>query len=126
MSHAEIICRYLLHRPVSRHAATLYAHAIALPSPKLDPYQKKIIDFAFSHPWSIGPLDGALALTNPHAELRRRIFVMFAILETDPVYWDYFLPRKRSWPYLFYSVFIGVRAGIKAIVGLVLLRVAIR
>jgi hypothetical protein len=66
-------------------------------------------------------LDSALALSNSESLLRQKLLLMSAILETRPQYAALFLPKQRSFFYLFYVGFVGVRAVAKAVAGKVLL-----
>ncbi len=42
----------------------------------------------------VGLLDAGLAVADPHSELRRRLYLMFAILESSPEYHELFLPPR--------------------------------
>ena len=44
------------------------------------------------HPWSIGPLDAGLALSDPESPLRFRLCLMMAVLEASPAHCRSFLP----------------------------------
>lgn len=67
-------------------------------------------------------VDAGLALLRPASELRKRIFIMLAILETEPALADRFLPIDRSPTYLVVIGWKGVRAVLSALVGLILVK----
>ncbi len=78
--------------------------------------------FASTRPWSMPALDGALALIDPSALLRKKVLLMAAVLESQPEYCDAFLPRDRPLSDLL-SVAVAVARGVVlAAAGLLLLR----
>jgi len=92
MNEARNFGRYILERDVDVTSCERYERAIR----ELGyDYDDPVADFAANHPWSIAALDGALALTQPDALLRKKLLLMAAILETRPAYCDSFLPRHR-------------------------------
>jgi hypothetical protein len=117
---ARLFTRYLIHRDVDPQAIRLYRAAMADSKP--DKADKKLLDFMVSHPWSIGLIDAGLVFHNSASEARRRLYVMFAILEASPEYYDLFLPAKRSSLYIFVIFYASIRAVIKAAVGLLLVK----
>jgi hypothetical protein len=81
-----------------------------------------LLHFARTRPRSIGPIDAALALTAPYAEVRRRLHLMFAILESTPEHHDRFLPERREARYLGVVAGAGARAVARAAIGIPLVR----
>lgn len=122
-SQAYIFGRYLLGAVPSDAAIEVFQKAMAANGGSQAKREQKVVQFAYQHPWSIGFLDSGLALIEPQAELRRRLYVMFSILESMPEYHDRFLPKKRSWWYGFVVVWAGARGAAKAVVGIVLAKV---
>ena len=120
---ARVFGRYILGRQPSAQVIALYKAAMAANQGSQERREQKIVMFAQEHPWSIGLLDSGLALTEPHAELRRRLYVMFSILESMPQYHDYFLPKKRSPWFSVAIVGAGIRGVCKAALGVLLVRV---
>jgi hypothetical protein len=112
---------YLGHGP-NEMAVDLYTRAIAANPEKISPEDKKLLQFVLVHGWSLGLIDGGLAFFRPHAELRRRLFIMFAVLESIPEYTDYFLPKQRSWAYMGIIFIATVRATIRMVLGAVLIK----
>lgn len=92
---ATIFGSYLLGEEPSPTAVRLYAEAISrLFAP--EEAEDSVLRFALNRPWSLPLLDGAAALRQPEGQLRRRLLVMFAILETQPEYADRFLPFSHT------------------------------
>ncbi|HVX58663.1 MAG TPA: hypothetical protein VG964_02910 [Candidatus Saccharimonadales bacterium] len=120
---AEIFCHYLTGRRVTDKAVRDFSEAMARTASTLSSHDEKLVRFAVKHPWSVGYLDGALALVEPEAELRRRLYFMFSILEASPDYHAEFLPQRRSPSYIFIIAVAGVRSVIRALAGMILVKV---
>jgi len=120
---ALLFGRYYLRQEPSREAIKLYEQAIAARPTNVTQQDARLMEFALAHAWLLGCLDGGLALARPHAELRRRLFIMFAILEVQPEYADYFLPRERGSLYLIRMGLVGIRAVTRAAIGLAVIRI---
>jgi len=67
-------------------------------------------------------IDSGLALIKPHSEVRRRLYLMFAILESTPEYWKYFIPVRRSGWYIITIIGVGLRSVLRAIFGVILVK----
>lgn len=119
---AVIFTKYLIKKEPDSQSITLYSQAIAHQT-ELSYRDAKLLKFVQKHPFWIGCIDGGLAFVNPHSEVRRRIYIMFAILESQPLFWRNFLPIKRSWWYLFFILFTGLRAVIRAAAGIVMVKI---
>jgi hypothetical protein len=117
---ATVFGIYFLNQMPHQPVIDLYVKLVCPKDMTADPTEQKLLIFAVRHPWSISFLDGGLVFTRPHAELRRRLYVLLAILESDPAYWDYFLPRQRSPLYALWIGLVGIRAVCTAMVGIVL------
>lgn len=125
-SEAGILGQYILGETPSAVVVELYASAHAklagLTAEAADP----VVNFALRHPWSIGLLDGALAFRDRDAPLRRRLLVMFAILETQPAYSERFLPRSHTLTDVARVAIHAVRVAANAVLGSALLLFAAR
>lgn len=120
---AKTLTNYLTGTIPSAHVSQLYSTALQANTPTdISTGEQKAMRFAFRHPRFLGAIDGALALTNPNAELRRRIYYMFAILETTPEHAEIFLSRRANYPIaLIGATIIALRAVLRIITGLVIL-----
>ncbi len=77
--------------------------------------------FVTRRPWSLAYLDAALGLLRPQALLRKKLFLMLAILEAMPQNVAAFMPRPASPFVVVARLFaLGFSSGIKAIVGVIL------
>ncbi len=121
-SEARTFGRYLLGRDVAEEAVALYVRAAPALDRSAEPRDEAIAAYARAHPWALGALDGALALTRPRALLRRKLLLMAAILETQPRYCDEFLPRRRPPLYVFGVAASLLRGAAQTLAGFVLLQ----
>jgi len=81
--------------------------------------------FALRHPWSLPCLDAACGLLQPQGILRKKLFLMLAILETTPRHADLFLPQPRSRGWLAGRLVVwGVGGLAKTAMGLLLFPLA--
>jgi hypothetical protein len=119
---AEILTRYLVGDAPSEAITNLYISAISklhiLPS---SPRDEKLLAFALAHPSYISFIDAAHALFYPRSVLRKKLYILFAILETQPQYAHLFLPEKRARGGFFYAGLVAERALLKALIGRVIL-----
>ncbi len=114
---ALLFGRYLLGSTPDEPSLLLFERAMATLPMRLDAKDDNLLRFMLAHPWSIGMIDAWLALTHPYALVRGKIFVMLAIVETQPRYAHLFLPRPRGVWYLGYLGFVGCRAVCNAVLG---------
>lgn len=78
--------------------------------------------FCLAHPWSLPFLDAGCALIRPEAALRRKIYIMAAVLEASTQYTDKFLPADLPGPAFLVRVAVnGMIACVKAAIGVPLL-----
>lgn len=117
---AQLFTKYLVGKDANPQAVKLYKTAMVDSQPNSS--DKKLLNFMVSHPASIGLIDAGLIFHDSASEARRRLYVMFAIIEASPEYYDFFLPKNQSPFYIFVMAYIGFRAVIKAGVGLLLVK----
>ena len=120
---ANIIAAYLLggEKPL-KEVLDLYLKAIEIKKLQLSEKEKRVWHFMMRNNWSITYIDAALAFSSQPSNIRKRLLVMLAILETIPEYTHLFLSRKRPFLYHLYIVLVGFRAVCKTIVGYVILK----
>ena len=97
-----------------------YVGAIRARSDVVSPSDRRLLRRVAAHPFLLGFVDGGLALRRPTSEVRRRLFVMAAVLETNPRDADRYLPVRRSPLYLVLAGVIAYRAALRAAIGSVL------
>jgi hypothetical protein len=117
---AEVFGRYLLGETPCPAAVKLYSDILEANPGDPDDKDKYLVDFALRHRRSIGLLDSGLAFTNPDAELRRRLHLMFAVLECMPEHAEHFIPREHRRSSLVSLGISGIAGGAKAAAGFVL------
>ena len=121
MEEAKIIGRYHLAQPPDQGSIELYVRAINTLNESYSIRDEKILRFALKHPRLLGVLDAGLAFEQPGSELRRRIYIMFTVLETQPQYAHLFL-SKQTHLYVFSIPYLVFNACIKSIIGMIVLR----
>lgn len=117
---ARLFTHYLIGMDANPLVIRLYKAAMSGSKP--DNADRKLLNFMRTHPSSIGFIDAGLAFHNSSSEARRRLYVMLAILETSPEYYDLFFAKKRSPFYILAIFYSGARAILKAGLGLLLVR----
>jgi len=121
-AEARIFTRYLVGRTPAPELITRYCAASrALWPGAPGPGEAERLAFVRRHPWSVGPLDAAAALLDPGGQLRGKVLVAAAILETTPAHADDFLPRSVSVAALFWRLAAsGTLAVAEAVLGALL------
>jgi hypothetical protein len=114
---------YLIKKEPSKLEVDLYKRALTNNKHELSLRDKRIFDFVDRHSWSIGLIDSSMALTDSRSELRRRLLIMFSILECMPERYDQFIPKRRSHWYWFEILFTSLFSILKAVTGSLLIKV---
>jgi hypothetical protein len=81
----------------------------------------KIFNKAINNPWLLPHLDAALALGQNNSLLRKKILLVFSILETSKEYHAEFSTVPRSRFYWLKIIFFGIRAVSRLIIGKIIL-----
>lgn len=119
----KILGRYLLKQRPDAKYKQLFIDAVESSGIPITKADNKLITFCVKHTWSIGFIDAGLALVSPQSELRHRLYLLFAIFESTPDYSDLYLPKKQPWFHIFKIGLVGILAGIKALVGVLMIKV---
>jgi hypothetical protein len=121
-AEARLFARYLVGSPPPPELVARYRDASRVLWPTgPGPHDAARLAFVRRHPWSVGPLDAAAALLDPGGQLRGRILVASAILETTTVHADDFLPRTLPVPALLWRLIAcGTVAVAQAVAGVAL------
>lgn len=122
MTEANILTEYLLGKGVSQKEEALYNDAMLQLNIELTEEEQSVWEYMFRNKWTIPCIDGALALTEPNGNIRRKIFILLAILEASPEHAERFLPRRFNLFYIFKIIFTGIVAVLRAITGLLILK----
>ncbi|HEY6163132.1 MAG TPA: hypothetical protein VI112_18030 [Bacteroidia bacterium] len=117
-SEAEVFGKYLLGEMPGPKCVSLYNEALSklnlLPVSAKD---ERSLSFVLRNPSCLGFIDASHALFNSRSLLRKKLHVMFAVLETQSEYAHLFLPERRKRNSLVYALWTGTRAVIKAVIG---------
>jgi hypothetical protein len=119
---ADRLARYLAGAAASDSVARDYWRAVDRLGAGPDGNGQRIWQRMMSSPLLLRMVDSGLALTAPASDLRKRIFIMVAILETEPSLADRFLPRDRPPLYLMAVGLIALRAVLCAVAGVILVK----
>ncbi len=120
---AEKIGAYLLSIPIKNSEKSTYAQAINQLNINFTAFEEVLWQKMLQSNWKMACIDAGLALLQPTSNVRRKIFTMLAILETSPNYTDYFFSKKFSFFYMFKIGLVSFRAIIRAIFGVVLIKI---
>jgi hypothetical protein len=125
-AEARLFSRYLVGTRPAPEIVARYCDASGTLWPAgPGPRDAARLAFVRRHPWSLGPLDAAAALLDPGGQLRGRVLVASAILETTTAHADDFLPRTVPAPMLLWRLIAcGAVAVAQAVAGVALWPVA--
>ena len=122
---ARIITNYLVGKPCTEELVQRYVEANLKQPIYIAPEEEKLWRKAVRGPYWMAFIDSGLAFVRPKSQIRRKIFVMLAILEASVEYCDDFLPRARNKVQVFFLlVFEGVKAAFFALIGLIIIKVS--
>jgi hypothetical protein len=118
---AAVFSRYITGKGAGEQCLQLYVTAqqkLAIP---ITPREQKKLNFILRFPFFMGWIDGALAMVNPEHPIRKKLYVMFSILESSPDFHTSFLPQQRSGGYMITILWTGTRAIFNTLFGFILL-----
>lgn len=121
MEEANLLTNYLFNRDAKASAISKYREAMEFMNVQLDSKEQKIWKLILQYPFLIHFFDAALAFKNPDSGIRLKIFTMLSILECEPEFAQYFLPKKFHFTYLIRIGITGILSIVKLIIGLILL-----
>lgn len=117
---AIIFTHYLIRNTPTQAHIALYTRAL---SSNTRPSSEKSFIAALQHPTLLPYLDAHDALFRPTSELRKRLYLMFSILEASPDFTDMFLPKKAPFWYIFILAGYGIRSTWRIVIGTLLVKV---
>jgi len=116
-----IYCKYLTGLDADEQCLLLFYRAIQHEETVLNDAEIKKLQFIIRNPGSMGLIDSALGMFNPEHALRKRMVIAFAILETSPVYYEFFKPKTFSRGHIFTLFAKGIQEAFQAIAGSIIL-----
>jgi hypothetical protein len=82
---ARLFARYLIDCEAPPEMVDRYINANRkLGTDVVIDFDAKMMEFALTHPWSVPFLDAAAGFLQPNALIRKKIYVMTAVLEASP------------------------------------------
>ncbi len=118
---AILLTKYLSKKPPLPEVIKLYEKALQTIPFQFSEKEERIWAFCMRQPWALGFIDAGLAFGQTYHPVRKRIYIMLAILETQPAYNDHFLPKERPALYNIYIFLLLVKAFFKLVAGKILL-----
>lgn len=116
-----IYCRYLTGKSADEQSLSLFQKAIQHEETILADNEVRLLQFMIRNTWSIGLVDSALGLFNSNHRLRKRMIIAFAILETSPLYFDFFKPKTFPRTHLFTLMVKGMQETLQGLAGRLIL-----
>ncbi len=122
-AEGTVLMRYLTGTDPAAELVDRYVEANqTLLAGEGSPADQAVLAFALDHRWALPLLDGATGLAGSDAWLRQKLFVAAAVLEASTHHVDVFMPGYTPPLVMVGQVgFWGVKAAIKAVLGLPLL-----
>lgn len=120
---AKIIGRYLIGITPSSFACELYASNINNLHFCVEPLDLQLWKFILKHPFFIGFIDAGLFFVNKDSSIRKRIFVMLAVLNTIPQYYSFFSTSHHHLFYFFKVMLVGFRSIYRGVIGFFLIKI---
>lgn len=119
---ARLFTRHITGNEATQQTVARYVKLITpIAQSDNNPADQKLLTWVVARPWSLPFLDSYAAFFKPQSELRHRLYVLFAILESSPEFADSFLPQKRRLlPSFVRLTYAGVAATFKLLVGTIL------
>ncbi|MDY8138644.1 hypothetical protein [Aquimarina sp. 2201CG5-10] len=122
IQEANHITNYLVSESLLEDETDNYINAMKQLNLDLNPYESLLWKNMLRSKWRMACIDAGLALKDPGNIVRRKIFIMLAILEASPNYTKHFLSKDFSVFYLIKIAWIGFRSIVRAIVGIIMIK----
>jgi len=120
---AQGFARYLIGEPPAPAEIERYRRAVEIrgAEPRTG-RDRRLLECMVRHPWTIGPIDAGLALTDPESPVRFRLCLMLAVLEASPAHCRRFLPAPYAKAALLALALRMTGAALRSALGLALVR----
>jgi hypothetical protein len=117
----SIYCKYLTGLNADEQCLALFYRAIQHEETVLNDSEIKLLQLIIRNPSAMGLIDSALGMFDPGHPLRKRMVIAFAILETSPVYFEFFKPKVFSRWHIFTLIAKGIQEAFQAVAGSIIL-----
>jgi len=121
IQEAQRFGQYIVGAIPSDDVLRRYEAIVRAPHIRPSKNDQATLAFVAKYPRMLGAIDAYSALFRPHSELRRRLYVMFAILEATPEYAEKFLPKNEGFWYFFVIAGVSLRAAWRVCIGAVVM-----
>jgi len=120
---AQGFARYLIGEPPAPAEIERYRRAVEIrgAEPRTG-RDRRLLECMVRHPWTIGPIDAGLALTDPESPVRFRLCLMLAVLEASPAHCARFLPAPYPRTALFGLALRMAGAALRSVLGVAMVR----
>lgn len=119
---ATRIADYLIGEGITDKEVTLYEKAATQLGDDMNGKECRVWKQMLQYSFIMGVYDAGLAILQPQSPLRRRIFIMLAILEANPKYTSYFLSTSYPKWHLLKLPFVGGWGVLKVLWGILLVK----
>lgn len=123
IEEAEILSRYLIGKVCAPAVAFDYERAVNAHGAVLSKTEEKAWQWMMRSSIMLRCMDAGLALQAPKSNIRKRIFIMLCILETEQGFNHHFIPVQRPIGHIFLICLRGVRAVMAAVLGMLIIRI---
>jgi hypothetical protein len=96
MDECDILARYLVGKPPTPDLRASYQRALQNLPVVFDDKEMQLWQTCLKNPWIIAHVDAHLGFSCPTHPIRKKIFIMLGLLETQADYCDFFLPLRSS------------------------------
>lgn len=122
ISEADRLSKYLLGSAAPHAARQAYWKAVERLGCEMNGAESRAWERMMRSSFLLRCVDAGFALLRPASVLRKRIFIMLAVLETEPSLADHFLPQEHSGFFLVRVMLRMVRAVVCAMIGILLVK----
>lgn len=122
LDEAQRLSKYLTGRRCSMEDAADYFKAVKTHGAILDATQKRLWRLMMRSSFVLRIVDAAFVFTSPASVIRKRIFIMFCVLETSSQFSDIFLPVNRPRIYMLTVALRAFRAVLACVAGVVFVK----
>lgn len=119
----EIIVKYLTGKQAEEKVILEYTLGITNKKLMFNEAEEKVWKIVLKYPIILGIIDGGLFYVDKFSVIRKRIYLMLAILETRPLYYDcFFSKNQKVLLSVLAVVYYGVKGMLTVIFGIILLK----
>lgn len=102
-NEAKLIGKYLIGEEINDNLCHDYVRAINIKNEKEDKTQV-LLNNSLKANWKLKFYDSAYAFTKNKTTIRRKIFIMLAIIEASPNHYEYFIESEKSFLKVIFSI----------------------